>query len=246
MNSDGYNTRPAWSPDGRRLAFIRTNGVAVGGLAVYEQAVDRDVPADSLPGGAFKKLFIGEFQWSPDGKAAAIRVTVPAPANRDIYVRLPGAKEWTPFATDPRAQERGPRFSPDGKWLLYVSDRSGREEAYVEAFPAGASRVQISADGGREAIWSRDGSKIFFRSPVDGWMNSATLTRGPSLTVAKRERLFDASAYHSNQFLTKYDVATDGSLQMLKRDAETARTDLVVIRGWVQQVMKRLDAAKQP
>ena len=243
VNSDGYNTRPAWSPDGRRLAFIRTTGTAVGGRAIYEQAVDRDVPADSMPGGTFKGVAIGEFQWSPDGKAAAIRVTIPSPANRDIYVRLPGAKEWTPFVADPRAQERGPRFSPDGKWLLYVSDRSGREEVYAEAFPAGGSRVQISADGGREALWSRDGSKIFFRS-LDGWMNAATLTRGQTLGVAKRDRLFDASAYHTNQFLTMYDVAPDGRFLMLKRDAETERTDLVVIRGWVRQVMKRLESAK--
>jgi Tol biopolymer transport system component len=243
LNSDGYNARPVWSPDGRRLAFIRTTGTAVGGQKVYEQAVDRDVPADSMRGGSFKGASIGEFQWSPDGKAAAIRVSTLAPLNRDVYVRLPGAKDWTPFATDPRAQERGPRFSPDGKWLLYVSDRSGRDEVYVEAFPAGGSRVQVSADGGREALWSHDSSKIFFRS-FDGWMNAATIARASSLTVAKRDRLFDASAFHTNQFLPMYDVAPDGRFLMLKRDAETARTDLVVIRGWVQQVMKRLETAK--
>ncbi|MFI5311163.1 MAG: protein kinase [Gemmatimonadales bacterium] len=245
VTSDGYNTRPAWSSDGRRLAFVRTTGTAGGGRAVLEQTVDRDVPPDTVPGGTFKGAMIGEFQWSPDGKSAAIRITGRATQGRDVFVRLPGAKEWTPFAADSKAQERGPRFSPDGKWLLYVSDRSGREEVYVEAFPSGGSRVQVSADGGREALWSRDGSKIFFRS-LDGWMNAATISRGPPLAVAKRERLFDASAYHTNQFLTMYDVAPDGRFLMLKRDAETARTDLVVIRGWVQQVMKRLDAAKQP
>ena len=80
---------------------------------------------------------------------------------------------------------------------------------------------------------------VFYRGP-DGWMMASHVTRGASITVAKRERLFDASPYLANQYLVMYDVAADGRFLMLKLDPQPARTDVVIIRNWVQQVRARL------
>jgi hypothetical protein len=162
---------------------------------------------------------------------------------RDIYVLESGASKAVPFAADSGVQERGPRFSPDGKWLAFVSDRSRHDEVYVDAFPKGGARVQVSLEGGREATWSRDGSKIFYRA-LDGWMMAATLTRGATVTVVKRERLFDASPYLANQFLNMYDVAPDGRFLMIRLDSEAPRTDVVIIRNWAQTVLARLAAGQ--
>jgi hypothetical protein len=143
-----------------------------------------------------------------------------------------------PFASED-AQERGPRFSPDGQWLLYVSDRSARDEVYAESFPGGGNRVQLSLDGGREAVWSRDGSRVFYRA-LDGWMMAAFVSRGATLQVTRRERLFDARPYIANQFLVTYDVTADNRFLMMKAEEQPPRTEVVIIRNWVQQVKARL------
>jgi Tol biopolymer transport system component len=201
------------------------------------RAVDTSAPADSLRG-PWPSGIVDELVWSPDERYIAMRGRVGL-GNRDILVRRVDGDSIIVFAGEPNVQERGPRFSPDGNWLLYVSNRSGRDEVYAESFPGGGNRVQVSLDGGREATWSRDGSRVFYRGP-DGWMMAAHVTRGASITVAKRERLFDASPYLANQYLVMYDVDADGRFLMLKLDPQPARTDVVIIRNWVQQVRARL------
>jgi Tol biopolymer transport system component len=184
---------------------------------------------------------VDELVWSPDGQYVAMRTrnfASPSGSDRDVVVRRVDGDSILDFATGSGSQ-RGPRFSPDGKWLLYVSDQSGHDEVYAESFPAGGNRLQISADGGREGVWSHDGTQVFYRAP-DGWMMSAHLARGTPSQVTQRDRLFDASPYLTNQFLTMYDVAADGRFLMLRLDDQKTRTDVVIIRNWVEQVKARL------
>ena len=167
-----------------------------------------------------------------------------AAARRDIVIRAASDTAIVPYAADSVAQERSPRFSPDGKWLAYASDRTGQDEIYVDGFPTGGVRTQVSADGGREPVWSRDGSRVFYRAP-DGWMMAAHVTRGTTVQVTRQERLFDASPYLTNQFLTCYDVATDGRFLMIKLDPQPERTDVVIIRNWVQHALARVAEAQR-
>ena len=244
ITTDGRSSRPSWSHDGKSIAFVRasqTNTRAPGGT-VYTKEIGTDAPPESLsalgqPGA------VAEFQRSPDQRSSVMRANTRGSADRDIFARLPGSSTVTPFAADSGVQERGPRFSPDGKWLLYASDKSGRDEVYLAAFPAGGERIPISIEGGREAVWSHDGAKIFYRAP-DGWMMAATMSRTARPQVIKRERLFDASPYLANEFLTMYDVGPDGRFLMLKLDAQSPRTDVVVIRNWAQQIRRRLAGAR--
>ena len=246
LTSDGVSSRPFWLRDNRTVTYLHTTV----GLLMIERtardfavasrrAIDTSAPADSIPG-PWPTGMIDELVWSPDERYVAMR-TRPrgGAAQRDIVVRRVGSDSLVRFAAEPGVQERGPRFSPDGKWLLYVSNRSGRDEVYAESFPGGGNRVQLSLDGGREGTWARDGSRVFYRGP-DGWMMAARITHGTTLTVAARDRLFDASPYLANQFLVMYDVAADGRFLMLKLDPQPARTDVILIRNWVQSVTARL------
>jgi Tol biopolymer transport system component len=247
LTSNGVSSRPFWLRDNRTVTYLHTtvgSGAiqqTVSGFAVASRrAIDTSAPADSI-GGPWPIRLVDELVWSPDERYLAIR-TRPrgaGPANRDIVVRRVDSDSFVAFAAEANVQERGPRFSPDGKWLLYVSNRSGRDEVYAESFPGGGNRVQLSLDGGREGTWSRDGSRVHYRGP-DGWMMGARLTHGPTLTVGTRERLFDATPYLANQFLVMYDVAADGRFLMLKLEPQPARTDVILIRNWVQQVKERL------
>ena len=259
LTRDQRSNRPVWKKDGRTLAWLHFNlvtsgrgrGRGRGGLvgvvdsvlpAVSIRNVDASAGDDSLAG-PWPPL-IDELVWSPDEASVALRTRGGSGrgGGRNVVVRRLDSDSIIPFAAEP-AQERGPHFSPDGKWLLYVSDRSSRDEVYAETFPGGGQRVQLSIDGGREAMWSRDGTRVFYRG-LDGWMMAAHVARGPELRVTRRERLFDANPYNDNTFLRMYDVARDGRFLMMKYVAQGARTDVVIIRNWVQQVKARFDASR--
>jgi serine/threonine-protein kinase len=243
ITTDGLSSRAAWAPDGRTIStlFFRAAGITDADAArspVLLRTVDGSAPPDSLAGPWPGTGAVDELVWSLDSRWVAIRSRTPPNANREVYVRSVSGDSVIPIATE-SAQERGPRISPDGAWLLYVSDRTGRDEVYAQPFPDGGNLVQLSADGGREAVWSRDGKRVFYRAP-DGWMMAAEVTRTPELRVEQRGRLFDASAYLTNQFLVMYDVDGADRFLMFKLEAAQTRTDVVVIRNWVQQVKARL------
>ena len=237
------SARPVWMRDGATVAYLAAQSPAGSRdgsrFRLERRSVDRAAPAPSL-GAAFATGTFGEFAISPDEQFVAIRLSTPN--GRDIVYRDIAGDSLVPFATE-SAQERSPRFSPDGRWLVYASDRTGRDEVYIESFPEGGNRVQVSLDGGREPTWSRDGSRIFYRA-LDGWMTAVRLGPGSSLVPTARERLFDASGYLSNQYLTMYDVSPDGRFLMLQLDPRPEQTELVIIRNWVQQVKARFAARK--
>jgi Tol biopolymer transport system component len=255
LTRDGRSNRPKWRKDGRTLTWLHfnllTSGEGRGRMLDASQGaeVDSQIPAvssrnvdasageDSLRG-PWPPL-IDELVWSPDEQYVAVRTRAGGTGGgRNISVRKLDQDVLVPFAAEP-AQERGPSFSPDGKWLLYVSDRSGRDEVYAESFPGGGNRAQLTIDGGREAMWSRDGTRVFYRG-LDGWMMAAHVAWTGQPRVTRHERLFDANPYHDNTFLRMYDVARDGRFLMLKYEGQGPRTDVVIIRNWVQQVKARL------
>ena len=261
LTNDGRKLRPSWRRDGQSVVMLEFvvpggrggdsqgregtegRGGRGGGLSrVWQRKVDSASPVDSLAG-PWPNV-VDELAWSPDERFAAIRTRRRnRGGNRDVVVRRFNPDSLFPFAAEDQAHERGPRFSPDGRWLLYVSDRTSRDEVYAESFPGGGNRVQLSLDGGREGVWSHDGSRVFYRA-LDGWMMAAHVTRGATLQVTRRERLFDATPYIANQFLVTYDVTADGRFLMMKAEEQPLRTDVVIIRNWVQQAKARLNAER--
>jgi hypothetical protein len=237
ITSDGQGARPTWIPDGKTLVFPYGPTASAGRETAVRRPADGSTSMDTLLVQPQRRP-VGEVVISPDGVHMAYRLTrafEQTPTRDILYRRVDGADSARPFAAE-RFQERGPRFSPDGNWLVYVSDRTGRDEIYAERFPDGGQRVSISTEGGREPVWSRDGSEIFYRT-LDGLMMSARLTRSTgAMDVARRDRLFDARGYLSNQFLTMYDVARDGRFLMIKLAQQAARTDLVLVRNWRAEV----------
>jgi dipeptidyl aminopeptidase/acylaminoacyl peptidase len=120
----------------------------------------------ALDGGPLERLTMSENlqlpgSWSPDGRTLAFVEQRPG-TGRDIWLLRPGQDPivWA----DSAAEESAPRFSPDGRAIAYVSDRSGRAEVYVRGLESAAPGSQISADGGMEPVWSRDGRQLFYRN----------------------------------------------------------------------------------
>ena len=127
--------------------------------------------------------------------------------------------------------ESNPAVSPDGRWIAYRSDESGRNEVYVQRFPELGGRIQISTAGGTSPLWSSDGAELFYREG-QAMMTVAVDGSGAAFRAGQPERLFEGR-YLDDQ-TRNYDVAPDGRFLMIKQ-ADTLRRIHVVV-DWLEDL----------
>ena len=180
----GHNASPVWTPDGTRLAFASRRPPEANIQSIYWKRTDSAMPADLLVGMQFPAYPVS---WSPDGENLAFVMTHPDTRD-DVWVLSLGAEPEALLAAE--FDEHSPMFSPDGRWLAYVSDESGREEVYVRPFPGEGGKQAVSTSGGREPMWSRDGRMLFFRNVGGTEMWSADVELEPTFRPTKPEHLF--------------------------------------------------------
>lgn len=174
---------------------------------------------------------------SPAGGVAAITENVAgvgAVAVHDIVIaRIDGDSTLVPFASSD-ADEIAPRFSPDGKWLAYVSNESGLYEVYVRPYPGPGARVQVSQEGGGQPVWAPDGRRLFYRA--DRAMMSADLTIGAgALSIARRARMFEGDYFGNTESLVAtYDVTADGRRFLMARATAGDGGSVLVWTNWMR------------
>ena len=133
------------------------------------------------------------------------------------------------------------RLSPDGRWLVYQSNESGRFEIYVRPFPNPGARVQVSNQGGTEALWSRSGRALYYRTPAG--IVSVAVTTGSSFSIGERKTVL-MNEYVTDATHPSYDVSPDGSqFLMLKRAG--AETKPIVVYNWGRELREKLAAGKK-
>ena len=199
-----FGASPTWSHDGRDVYFISNPN---GPQDIYVKAADGSgEPRDVVK---FEKNILGALflAVSPDGKFLVFAGIVDQPRGADIYtVDLSGDRKPQPFLNT-FANETAPAFSPDGKWLAYESNGSGRNEVYITPFPGGGAQYQISTNGGERPVWRRDGKEIYYREDLR-LMAVAVKARAGSLDLSAPTALFELVAGNWNG--RYYDVAPDG------------------------------------
>jgi eukaryotic-like serine/threonine-protein kinase len=177
---------------------------------------------------------------TPDGKQLvyhpAARVAMIAPV-------APGG-EPRRLLPDVQAQVSDVELSPDGRWIAYESNESGRFEVYVRPFPnVTGSRSQISSDGGQHPLWSRDGRELFFIA-ADGMMMAVPVQFGPTFTAGRPTGLFQAGKYFVN-VARDYDVTPDGKAFILVRPSNSGeRQSIVVVTDWFEEIRAKMRAAR--
>jgi eukaryotic-like serine/threonine-protein kinase len=134
------------------------------------------------------------------------------------------------------------KFSPDGQWIAYASNESGRTEIYVSPFPGPGGRIAISTGGGTDLHWSKDGRELFYR---DGdKMMAVTFTPGSSVVASSPRTLFEGRFTVSDTGSGGFDVSPDGRFLMVQPTvAEQPATEFNIILGWFNDVNARVRAA---
>ncbi len=230
-----YGRGVDWMPDGRTIV-----DAAAGGSARYLAADGSDGPNPRRLGAAGDSgaisFSLASVTISPNGKAAVFGNVFGEGFNL-VMMRLDGDSMTKPLLVN-SATKLAPRFSPDGNWLAYSSDETGRSEVYIQPFPGPGRRVQISTDGGEQPAWSADG-RLFYRAKQS--MMVAQLSRtAAEASVTSRRKLFDGDFYGSGEFAQAYDVSPDGTHFLMARRIGVGAGQLIAWVDWMRGLEVKL------
>jgi len=235
-SNPGEDIQPVWSPNGRHLALASEIDKKSLGLAWIPNL---KAPPQRLTSG---KL---EFptSWSLDGNQLAYTVVDHNYGNCDVWLlSIDKSKDPTPLLNGP-AKETAGMISPDGRWIAYVSDVSGRDEVYVQSFPESGERIPISTQGGIEPVWRRDGRELFYRNGDK--LMAVTLGISPKLTPGVPEVLFEGR-FRKTLLVSEaanYDVSPDGNSFVMVRQKNLVTPAVIqVMLNWPEVLTKPSEA----
>jgi len=230
-SESGLNSATAlWSPDGSRIAFA---SFPRGEVFVRDmRSTGKPRPLFKLP--AFSPLD----DWSRDGRYMIYEAIDWKNFGFDLGLRDFQTGTNRPLLAT-SANESGAVFSPDGRWIAYLSDESGADEIYVQSFPAGNERQQISVGGGNQPRWRGDGKEIFYISP-DRKVMAVDISSGERLDVGKPHALFPTRILPLVEARNHYDVTSDGQRFVINsRRTQDAALPITVVSGWFPEGKSR-------
>jgi serine/threonine-protein kinase len=227
------NERPEWTPDGRRVLYRSDRETRT---AIWWRPSDLSAEATPLLLG--DRLDVFEAVLSPDARYIVYQLDT---LGADIYYRaMAGDTTPRPVATSGTAIESMPRLSPDGRWIAFITNESGRDEVVVQPFPVPGGRVQVSITGGAEPVWSRDGRRLFYRG--DGLLLAANIKPGPAFAVTSRDTvLTDTYLFASNPH-ANYDVMPDGKHFVFLQGAKAG--EMTAVLNWESVLRARMGAGR--
>jgi serine/threonine-protein kinase len=233
--ASGDSQAPMWTLDGNRVVY---RGTRKGFRNIYWRAVDGS--------GVEEQLTVGDNNqapgtwWPPDGKQFIFQEVDPT-TGFDLWVKhLDGDRQQQPILRTSN-HEFNPHLSlsPNGRWLAYVSNESGRKEIWVQPFPIleGGKKWKVSTEGGNEPVWSRDGTELFYR---DGdKMMSSKIAKGPDFSASLPSMVFKGRFHFSVTGNSAYDVSRDGRFLMVQTP-ESDRNDAQfhIVLNWFEELQR--------
>jgi len=223
---------PVWSPDGTRIVF----------------SSDREGPGNlylkSASGAGNEELLFKSNErkwpgdWSRDGRF--IICTSRSPTTKDDLWVMPMTGDQKPFLyLQSSNDEDHPRFSPDGHFVAYTSDEHGRWEVYVQTFPASGGKWVVSANGGAQPRWRRDGKELFFIAPDRKLMAVDVKLEGSLFEAGVPKVLFQTNVPSYPNPRNVYDVSADGQRFILVTPPEeTSSTPITVVANWTTDLKR--------
>jgi TolB-like protein/class 3 adenylate cyclase/Tol biopolymer transport system component/tetratricopeptide (TPR) repeat protein len=237
-----FDSTAVWDRDSASIFFGSTRGANF--YDIYRKRADGVGDAQLV---LASRLTQSPMEVSPDGNTLLFNVLhgMNDGANRDIGTKALGREAAAAAIVDTTVRtiidspllEDTPRFSPDGKWIVYAEDRG----VWVRPFPdVDEGKFQVSVENGTQPTWSPDGSEIFYRSATH--MMSVPVETEPKFAAESAVPLFDDIYFRFDEYSTQYDIAdtSDGiRFLMMKEIPDTATTKLVYVENWLAPYLER-------
>lgn len=198
LSTGGSNRGPLWSGDGKRIFYITDDQGA-------ETLFWRMADGSGVPELLTKPVRAPE-SWSA-GNSVLSFITLNSGGDYDVWTYSLATRQRTPFNVIPGSAQHSSHFSPDGRWIAYVSAETGRLEVYVRPFPAGSPAVQVSYNGGGHPLWSPDQKALYFDN--NDRMFAASISTTPAFTAAPRGEL-PIRGFVQGPLRRQYDLMPDG------------------------------------
>ena len=227
LTSGARSLNPVWTPEGKRIIY---RSARAGSLNLFWKLADGSGEEERL---TTTQRNQSPLAVSPDGQSLVFKEVEGSGLS---VLPLVGDRKPHPFF-ETTSNAGGPEFSPDGRWLAYASDESGRYEVYVRPFPSGTGKWQISTEGGTQPLWTRSG-ELFYR---DGdKMMAVQITTQPTVTVSKPRKLFEGPYVMTN--LTSPGMGPDGQrfLMLKPGQQEQEASQINIVLNWTEELKRRV------
>jgi len=234
LTLDGsLNEYPTWTPDGHAVTFFSN---ALGPLDLWTKRADGSALAVLQ---LHQKGSIQESFWSADKKWLIFRTGTETPGAGDILAIRPGTDSVPTPLVATKFAEWAPALSPDGRWLAYSSNETGRREVYVVPFPnTGTAKWAVSMHGGTEPLWSHRGGELFYRDG-GGNMVAVEVKTTSTFSMGRSAVLFSATGFASSPRHQQYAVAPDDRRFLMLRPVGAAGGEkLIVVDNWFEELKK--------
>ncbi|MGA2262554.1 MAG: hypothetical protein ABSH28_14105, partial [Acidobacteriota bacterium] len=238
LTSDGRVGGFCLTPDGAQLTF----GYSTAGLRnIFWMPWHRS--------GSIGRLTTSNYNqhagsWSPDGRFLAFLEN--GPTNRDIWILRMDVRKAEPFLAT-RSDEGFPEFSPDGLWLAYASNESGRWEVYVTPFPGPGQKIPISIGGGLAPLWARNGRELFYWNPDYTKLMVAETVTHPEFSAGTPRELFEFRGLDTLP-IRNHDITPDGRRFLIPQECETKPmevTRLNIVLNWFEELDRLCPTGKK-
>jgi Tol biopolymer transport system component len=232
------DTRPLWTPDGQRIVFTSTRA---GYFEMFWRRADGTGSDERLLTRATDLADLRGTGWSADGKQLLFTEMLPSvrcaigqmaiaqPFNVQVLVKDERCPDWA-------------TVSPNGSWMAYESNVSGRQEIYLERYPDRGNRQRISTGGGTRPLWSRNGRELFFASLDGRQMFALAVPPGTTLGVGRPEVLFEFAMLVPTGGTWPYDIAPDGRFLIIRSNQTDAgsgtASNLIVVLNWTEELKR--------
>jgi eukaryotic-like serine/threonine-protein kinase len=223
-------TAPVWSRDGKIITYHTNRGggdlyskasSGLGGEDVQVTSEDLKYPCD----------------WSPDGKLL-LYMTFKGGKGPHLWIHetAPEKKDYPLLSTN--FTEESGRFSPDGHWLAYVSEETGKDEIFVVPFPSLSAKFQVSTAGGEQVAWRGDGKELYYVTSDRKLMVVSLDTTGGTLKAAQPQELFATAITKQHHALHQFDVTQDGQRFLINTRPEQSSEPITIYANWESELKK--------
>ncbi|MBI3695069.1 MAG: PD40 domain-containing protein [Acidobacteria bacterium] len=222
---------PVWSPSGEEVAF---SSYRAGNIDIYLRRADAGAEEKALVATARNERVS---DWSPDGRYILYSLLDPKNGYDLWYLKRNEKGEWEPHPfLQTSFNERAPKLSPDGRYVAYLSDESGRDEAYIRPFPEGGRKWPVSANGASQIRWGRNGRELFYAEART--LLAVPVRTAPEFVAGPATRLFSHAAL-TYQTEPNYDVSADGQRILLPERVGGQERMIRVVQNWFAEFRDR-------